>query len=169
MSLREYAAVFHNRNLAVVLLLGFSSGLPLALTGGTLQAWMTVEGVSLATIGFFTLVGLPYTWKFLWSPFMDRFVPPFLGRRRGWLFLTQLALAALIAGMATLSPKQDLAWIALLAVLVAFMSASQDIAFDAYRTEVATKEQRGFAAALTVTGYRIAMLTSGAAALVPAG
>ena len=165
-SLRDYAAVFRNRNLAVIFLLGFASGLPLALTGGTLQAWMTVEGVSLATIGFFTLVGLPYTWKFLWSPFMDRFVPPFLGRRRGWLFLTQLALALLIAGMATLSPKQDLAWIALIAVLVAFMSASQDIVFDAYRTEVATKEQRGFAAALTVTGYRVAMLTSGAAALV---
>ena len=107
MSLRDYAAVFQNRNLAVIFLLGFASGLPLALTGGTLQAWMTVEGVSLATIGIFTLVGLPYTWKFLWSPFMDRFVPPFLGRRRGWLFLTQLALAALIAGMATLSPKQD--------------------------------------------------------------
>ena len=166
MSLRDYAAVFRNRNLAVIFLLGFASGLPLALTGGTLQAWMTVEGVSLATIGFFTLVGLPYTWKFLWSPFMDRFVPPFLGRRRGWLFLTQLALALLIAGMATLSPKEDLAWIALIAVLVAFMSASQDIVFDAYRTEVATKEQRGFAAALTVTGYRVAMLTSGAAALV---
>ena len=166
MSLRDYSAVFRDRNLAVVLLLGFSSGLPLALTGGTLQAWMTVEGVSLATIGFFTLVGLPYTWKFLWSPFMDRFVPPFLGRRRGWLIVTQLALAGLIAGMATLSPKQDLAWIALLAVMVAFMSASQDIVFDAYRTEVASKEQRGLAAALTVVGYRIAMLTSGAAALV---
>jgi PAT family beta-lactamase induction signal transducer AmpG len=165
-SLRDYSAVFRDRNLAVVLLLGFSSGLPLALTGGTLQAWMTVEGVSLATIGFFTLVGLPYTWKFLWSPFMDRFVPPFLGRRRGWLIVTQLALAGLIAGMATLSPKQDLAWIALLAVMVAFMSASQDIVFDAYRTEVASKEQRGLAAALTVVGYRIAMLTSGAAALV---
>lgn len=166
MSLRDYAAVFRDRNLAVVLLLGFSSGLPLALTGGTLQAWMTVEGVSLATIGFFTLVGLPYTWKFLWSPLMDRFVPPFLGRRRGWLIVTQLALAALIAGMATLSPKQDLAWIALIAVMVAFMSASQDIVFDAYRTEVASKEQRGLAAALTVVGYRVAMLTSGAAALV---
>jgi len=133
----DYSAVFRDRRLAVILLLGFSSGLPLALTGGTLQAWMTVEGVDLSTIGIFTLVGLPYTWKFLWAPFMDRFVPPFLGRRRGWLLVTQLALAALVAAMAFASPKADLAWLALLAVLVAFTSASQDIVFDAYRTDVA--------------------------------
>jgi PAT family beta-lactamase induction signal transducer AmpG len=162
----DYSAVFRDRRLAVILLLGFSSGLPLALTGGTLQAWMTVEGVDLATIGIFTLVGIPYTWKFLWSPFMDRFVPPFLGRRRGWLVVTQLALAALIASMAFASPKADLAWLALLAVLVTFASASQDIVFDAYRTDIAAPEQRGLAAAFTVVGYRVAMLTSGAAALV---
>jgi PAT family beta-lactamase induction signal transducer AmpG len=166
LALRDYSAVFRDRNLAVILLLGFSSGLPLALTGGTLQAWMTVEGVDLSTIGVFTLVGLPYTWKFLWAPMMDRFVPPFLGRRRGWLLLTQLGLAAGIAAMAFASPKGDLAWLAALAVLVAFTSASQDIVFDAYRTDVAQPEQRGLAAAFTVVGYRIAMLTSGAAALV---
>ncbi len=165
----DYSAVFRDRRLAVILLLGFSSGLPLALTGGTLQAWMTVEGVDLSTIGIFTLVGLPYTWKFLWSPLMDRYVPPFLGRRRGWLFVTQLALAAGIAAMAFASPKADLAWLALLAVLVAFCSASQDIVFDAYRTDVSATEQRGLAAAFTVVGYRIAMLTSGAAALVLVG
>jgi PAT family beta-lactamase induction signal transducer AmpG len=162
----DYSAVFRDRRLAVILLLGFSSGLPLALTGGTLQAWMTAEGVDLSTIGIFTLVGLPYTWKFLWAPVMDRFVPPFLGRRRGWLLVTQLALAALVATMAFASPKADLAWLALLAVLVAFTSASQDIVFDAYRTDVARPEQRGLAAAFTVVGYRVAMLTSGAAALV---
>jgi PAT family beta-lactamase induction signal transducer AmpG len=162
----DYSAAFRDRRLAVILILGFSSGLPLALTGGTLQAWMTVEGVDLSTIGLFTLVGLPYTWKFLWAPMMDRFVPPFLGRRRGWLLLTQLSLAALIALMAFASPKADLAWLALLAVGVAFTSASQDIVFDAYRTDVARPEQRGLAAAFTVVGYRIAMLTSGAAALV---
>lgn len=162
----SYSAVFRDRRLAVILLLGFSSGLPLALTGGTLQAWMTVEGVDLSTIGIFTLVGLPYTWKFLWAPFMDRYVPPVLGRRRGWLLLTQLALAALIAATAFASPRGDLAWLALLAVLVAFTSASQDIVFDAYRTDVARPEQRGLAAAFTVVGYRVAMLTSGAAALV---
>jgi PAT family beta-lactamase induction signal transducer AmpG len=162
----SYSAVFRDRNLSVILLLGFASGLPLALTGGTLQAWMTVEGVSLATIGIFTLVGVPYTWKFLWSPLMDRFVPPFLGRRRGWLVITQLAIAGLIAAMAVSNPREDLAWIALLAVLLAFTSASQDIVFDAYRADVAKPEQRGLAAALTVVGYRVAMLTSGAAALV---
>jgi MFS transporter, PAT family, beta-lactamase induction signal transducer AmpG len=162
----DYSAVFRDRRLAVILLLGFSSGLPLALTGGTLQAWMTVEGVDLATIGIFTLVGIPYTWKFVWAPLMDRFVPPFLGRRRGWLFVTQLVLAALIASMACSSPKADLAWLALLAVMVAFASASQDIVFDAYRTDVSSAEQRGLAAAFTVVGYRVAMLTSGAAALV---
>jgi len=162
----SYSAVFRDRRLAVILLLGFSSGLPLALTGGTLQAWMTVEGVDLSTIGIFTLVGLPYTWKFLWAPLMDRFVPPFLGRRRGWLLVTQLSLAALIAAMAFASPRGDLAWLAFLAVAVAFASASQDIVFDAYRTDVAKPEQRGLAAAFTVVGYRVAMLTSGAAALV---
>ena len=162
----SYSAVFRDRRLAVILLLGFASGLPLALTGGTLQAWMTVEGVDLSTIGIVTLVGLPYTWKFLWAPLMDRFVPPFLGRRRGWLLVTQLSLAALIAAMAFASPRGDLAWLALLAVAVAFASASQDIVFDAYRTDVAKPEQRGLAAAFTVVGYRVAMLTSGAAALV---
>ncbi len=166
MAAPAYSAAFRDRNLAVILLLGFSSGLPLALTGGTLQAWMTVEGVSLATIGIFTLVGIPYTWKFLWSPLMDRFVPPFLGRRRGWLVIAQLAIAGLIAAMAMSNPRDDLAWIAVLAVLLAFTSASQDIVYDAYRTDIAKPEQRGLAAAFTVVGYRVAMLTSGAAALV---
>lgn len=162
----DYSAVLRDRNLAVILLLGFSSGLPLALTGSTLQAWMTVDGVDLSTIGVFTLVGIPYTWKFLWAPAMDRFVPPFLGRRRGWLVATQLVLAASIAGMATLSPREDTALLAALALFTAFASASQDIVFDAYRTDIAKPEERGLAGALTVVGYRIAMLVSGALALV---
>ena len=166
MKSHDYSAVFRDRNLAVILLLAFSSGLPLALTSGTLQAWMTVEGVDLSTIGIFTLVGIPYTWKFLWAPAMDRFVPPFLGRRRGWLVVTQVALMAGIGCMALLSPRTDLAMLALFAVFVAFASASQDIVFDAYRTDIATREQRGIAGALTVAGYRTAMLVSGAAALV---
>src|SRR6266705_2044388 len=161
-----YLEVFRSRRLAVILLLGFSSGLPLALTGGTLQAWMTVEGVDLSTIGVFTLVGLPYVWKFLWAPAMDRFVPPFLGRRRGWLLATQFALVVGIAGMAFLSPRTDLVAIAWLALFVAFASASQDIVVDAYRTDVASREQRGLAGALGVVGYRLAMLASGALALV---
>jgi len=164
-----YVEVFRSRRLAVILALGFSSGLPIALTGGTLQAWMTVEGVDLSTIGAFTLVGLPYVWKFLWAPAMDRFVPPFLGRRRGWLVLTQLALALGIAVLAFQSPRSDLALVAWLALFVAFASASQDIVVDAYRTDVVTREQRGIAGALGVAGYRIAMLFSGALALVLVG
>ena len=166
MSLAEYTAIFTNRRVGAMLLLGFASGLPLALTTGTLQAWATAEGLDIKTIGFLTLVGSAYTLKFLWAPLMDRYVPPFLGRRRGWLLLTQLSLAAGIAAMAFASPGGDLAWLAVLAVAVAFASASQDIVFDAYRTDVAKPEQRGLAAAFTVVGYRVAMLTSGAAALV---
>ena len=162
----DYAAVFRDRNLAVILLLGFSSGLPIALVGSTLQAWMTVEGVNLATIGLITLIGVPYTWKFLWAPTMDRFVPPFLGRRRGWLVVTQGAIIAGLAAMAFCSPKTEIVVLASLALFVAFMSASQDIAVDAYRTDVATAEQRGLVAALNVLGYRLAMITSGALALV---
>jgi PAT family beta-lactamase induction signal transducer AmpG len=166
LKLQDYLSVFRDRNLAVILLLAFASGLPLALTSGTLQAWLTVEGVDLSTIGFFTLVGIPYTWKFLWAPAMDRFVPPFLGRRRGWLVITQVALMGGIAVMATLSPRSDLAPLACPAIFIAFASASQDIVFDAYRTDIATREQRGIAGALTVVGYRTAMLVSGALALV---
>lgn len=165
----DYRAVFTDRNLAVILLLGFSSGLPLALTGQTLQAWMTIDGVDLSTIGIFTLVGIPYTWKFLWAPAMDRFVPPFLGRRRGWLLVTQLALAAGVAAMAFFAPSEHLGMLAALALFVAFASASQDIVVDAYRTDIARPEERGIAGALGVVGYRIAMLVSGAAALVLAG
>src|SRR6267154_1296773 len=155
----SYLEVFRSRRLAVILLLGFSSGLPLALTGATLQAWMTVEGVDLSTIGIFTLVGLPYVWKFLWAPSMDRFVPPFLGRRRGWLIITQAALIAGIVAMAFCSPRTELG------ALAAIASASHDIVVDAYRAEITTREERGLAAAFGVIGYRMAMLVSGALAL----
>jgi len=164
-----YLEVLRSRRLAVILALGFSSGLPLALTGSTLQAWMTVEGLDLSTIGIFTLVGIPYTWKFLWAPAMDRFVPPFLGRRRGWLVVTQLALVAGIACMALLSPRTDAFLLAWLALIVAFASASQDVVVDAYRTDVIDRERRGIAGALSVVGYRVAMLASGALALVLVG
>lgn len=164
----RYSDVFRDRNLAVILLLGFASGLPIALVSSTLQAWLTVEGVDLATIGLITLVGIPYTWKFLWAPAMDRFVPP-LGRRRGWIVITQGAIVAGLVAMAMLSPRTDIVLLASIALFVAFMSASQDVAVDAYRTDVATAEQRGIVAALGVLGYRLAMLTSGALALILAG
>ena len=155
-----------NIRIGIVLLLGFASGLPLALTGGTLQAWMTVEGVDLGTIGIFTLVGWPYTVKFLWSPLVDRFVPPFLGRRRGWVLIFQVALIAAIGVMAFASPKEAPMFLATLALAIAFFSASQDIVIDAYRTDVLKEKERGLGAAVFVTGYRVAMLVSGALALI---
>jgi len=166
MALAEYAAAFRSRSIPLVMLLGFSSGLPLALTAGTLQAWLAVEGVDIVTIGWFALVGQPYTYKFLWAPLMDRYSPPFLGRRRGWLVITQLALLALLAWMGTLSPK-DSPWLtAACALAIAFVSASQDIVVDAYRTDILRPEERGAGAAVSVLGYRLAMLVSGAGALV---
>ncbi|MHB2056279.1 muropeptide MFS transporter AmpG [Pantoea dispersa] len=161
----HYLRIFTQRNAAVLLLLGFASGLPLALTAGTLQAWMTVENVDLKTIGFFSLVGQAYVFKFLWSPMMDRYTPPFLGRRRGWLLVTQLALIAGIVAMGLMQPSRDLTLLAALAVLVAFCSASQDIVFDAWKTDVLPPEERGSGAAITVLGYRLAMLISGGLAL----
>jgi PAT family beta-lactamase induction signal transducer AmpG len=164
--LSTYLQVFKNRRIAVMVLMGFSSGLPISLTASTLQAWMTVAGVHLRTIGIFGLVGIPYILKFLWSPFMDRFVPPVLGRRRGWIILTQLGLMTGIGSMAFGSPADGPWTIAALALLVAFTSASQDIVVDAYRTDILHETERGAGVAVFVTGYRIAMLVSGALALI---
>lgn len=157
-----------NRRLAVMFPLGFLSGLPLALTAGTLQAWLTVEGVDLKTIGIFTLVGLPYTLKFLWAPVIDRLVPPWLGRRRGWMLMTQLCVALGLVLMASTSPRYQPELLAAFALLVAFLSASLDIVFDAYRTDTLEPQERGFGAAVWVNGYRIALLVAGAGALVVA-
>lgn len=159
-------ATLMNRRLAVMLPLGFASGLPLALTAGTLQAWLTVEGVDLKTIGIFTLVGLPYTLKFLWAPVMDRIVPPWFGRRRGWMVLTQLCVVMGLALMAMTSPRTHPDWLAAYALLVAFLSASLDIVFDAYRTDTLQSHERGLGAAVWVNGYRVALLVAGAGALV---
>ncbi|TCV94400.1 muropeptide MFS transporter AmpG [Biostraticola tofi] len=149
----------------MLLCLGFASGLPLALTSGTLQAWMTVANVDLKTIGFFSLVGQAYVFKFLWAPVMDRYTPPLLGRRRGWLVITQLLLIVGLVIMGTRDPSADLVWLAALAVWVAFCSASQDIVFDAYKTDLLSAQERGTGAAVSVLGYRIAMLVSGGLAL----
>jgi PAT family beta-lactamase induction signal transducer AmpG len=161
-----FLQTFSNRRIHIMLPLGFASGLPLALTSGTLQAWLTVAGIDLRTIGILTLVGIPYTLKFLWAPVMDRFVPPWLGRRRGWMVATQLALLAAIAAMAFMNPREGPWLLGALALGVAFLSASQDIVFDAYRTDVLHQPERGLGAALSVTGYRIGMLVSGALALI---
>ncbi|MDD5366896.1 MAG: MFS transporter [Gallionellaceae bacterium] len=149
-----------------VLFLGFASGLPLALTGQAMQAWLAVDGVDIATIGFLGLVGVPYTFKFLWAPLMDRFEPPWLGRRRGWLVLTQLALAGALVWMSGVSPKDNSALFALSALLLAFLSASQDVVIDAYRTDVLPARERGLGGSLSVFGYRLAMILSGGIALI---
>jgi len=161
-----YLEILRSPRVAAVLLLGFSSGLPLALTGGTLQAWLTVSGADIMTIAWFSWIGIPYLLKFLWSPLMDRYVPPFLGRRRGWMLLTQLALVAGICGMAVSSPNANLWLLGCLALWVAFASASQDIVIDAYRTDLLPTAERGMGAAVSVFGYRIAMLASGGLALI---
>ena len=152
--------------MAALLFLGFASGLPLFLTSKTLQAWMSIEGVNLGAIGLFSLVGLPYSLKFIWSPLIDRFVPPFLGRRRGWLVLMQGALLLVIAAMALQQPRQALQLLAINALLIAFFSASQDIAFDAYRTDVLEPLEMGAGAAIAVLGYRIALIVTGSLAFI---
>ncbi len=163
-----YLDVFVNRRIAAMLLLGFASGLPLALSTGSLQAWLTVEDVDIKTIGFFALAGLPYTFKFVWAPLLDRFEPPVLGRRRGWLVATQLLLAGACFGMATLDPRTSIEAVGICAVTIAFLSASQDVVFDAYRADLLGEHERerGAGAAVSVLGYRIAMLVSGGLALI---
>lgn len=152
--------------LVAILLLGFASGLPLALTGQALQAWLTTDGVAVSTIGFLALVGIPYTFKFLWAPLMDRFEPPWLGRRRGWLVICQLLLALSLYLISSLTFKNNAAVFAGIALLIAFLSASQDIVIDAYRTDLLRAEERGMGASMSVLGYRIGMIASGGIALI---
>jgi PAT family beta-lactamase induction signal transducer AmpG len=162
----SFVQILANRRIAVMLPLGFASGLPLALTSGTLQAWLTVAGLDLKTIGIFTLVGLPYTLKFLWAPLMDRLVPPWLGRRRGWMLVTQISVALGLAAMAVTGPGQRPEILGALALVVAFLAASLDIVFDAYRTDVLLGPERGFGVAVWVNGYRCALLLASAGALL---
>ena len=158
--------IYLSKKMLLMLVLGFASGMPLALTSSTLSAWLVTEGVDIKTIGIFSLVGLPYAFKFLWSPLMDRYVPPFLGRRRGWMLITQLALIAIIATMGFFNPSSQPLLVALWAVALAFFSASQDIVLDAYRTEYLAPEERGAGAGIWIMGYRLAILVSGALALI---
>ncbi|MDE2272848.1 MAG: MFS transporter [Gammaproteobacteria bacterium] len=155
-----------NRRVGITLVLGFSSGLPLALSGSTLQAWMATLHVDVETIGIFSLVGLPYSLKFLWAPFMDRYMPPFLGRRRGWILLAQLALAALLVAMAFTNPAAHVWHMGILAFALAFASASQDIVYNAYFTDILRPAERGLGAAVQAGGYRLAMIVAGAIVLI---
>lgn len=166
MKTASFIQILANRRIGIMLPLGFASGLPLALTAGTLQAWLTVAGVDLKTIGIFTLVGLPYTLKFLWAPLMDRLVPPWLGRRRGWMLVMQLSVVLGLTAMAVTGPGQRPEILGVLALVVAFFSASLDIVFDAYRTDLLLRPERGFGAAVWVNGYRCALLFASAGALL---
>ena len=157
--------VFASGRMFLVLLLGFASGLPLALTGGTMQAWLTDAKIDISQIGRFALVGLPYALKFLWAPILDEYKAPVGGRRRGWGILTQIALVTAIVVLAFADPTHHLTLFAYAALAVTFFSASQDIVLDAFRTEILKEEELGAGAGVYVMGYRLAMLVSGAAAL----
>ena len=160
------AAIFSGRML-VAMLMGFASGLPLLLIGSVLQAWLKDTGVDLASIGLFALVGLPYTLKFLWSPLFDRYALPLLGRRRGWLLVIQIVLAAALFALSFGNPSPDrLLPVSVAALLLAFFSASQDIVVDAYRRETLGEAELGLGSALYVNGYRVGMLLAGGGGLI---
>ncbi len=163
--LSSFFKVLVKKRMILAFLMGFSSGMPLLLTSKTLQAWMVDVQVDLRIIGIFALVGLPYTLKFLWAPFMDLWTPPFLGRRRGWLLLCQIGVILSIIGIA-FSNHKETPWItAFFALLISFFSASQDIVVDAYRRETLSDNELGMGSTLYIYGYRVAMLLAGALAL----
>ncbi len=154
-----------NRRMLICIFTGFSSGLPLYILISLVPAWLRTEGVDLKSIGLFALIQLPFTWKFLWSPLFDRYIPP-LGRRRGWLIIAQIALLLIIPAFGYLHPKLDLWAIAYLSIIVAFFSASQDIVLDAYRRELLLENELGLGNAIHVNAYKIAGLVPGAFSLV---
>ncbi|MDE2117966.1 MAG: MFS transporter, partial [Betaproteobacteria bacterium] len=154
------------RRMLICVFTGFSSGLPLYLLFNLVPAWLRSEQVDLKTIGLFALIQFPYTWKFLWSPLLDRYVLPVLGRRRGWMLLTQLGLLAVIAAMGAFSPQSDLRTIAYIATALAFLSATQDIVLDAYRRELLADNELGLGNAVHVNAYRIAGLVPGSLSLI---
>jgi PAT family beta-lactamase induction signal transducer AmpG len=161
----NFLRVMRNPRLLVVLLLGFSSGLPLLLIGGTMRAWMTERGLDLKTIGYFSLVGLPYTWKFIWSPLADRYTLLPIGRRRSWLLVSQVGVALSLVMLSQIDPHAQTWALAGSAFVVAFFSATQDIVIDAYRREILSDDELGIGSSLNVLGYRLALLVAGAGAL----
>ena len=162
----DWLRALFTRRMAICVFTGFSSGLPLYLLLNLLPAWLFSEGISLRDIGAMALIQLPYTWKFLWSPLLDRYALPGLGRRRGWMLATQLSLVCIIAGIGGLSPRLDLPSIVLLATLLACLSASQDIAVDAFRREILADDELGLGNSIHVNAYRIAGLVPGSLSLI---
>jgi PAT family beta-lactamase induction signal transducer AmpG len=163
---RDWKAILFNRRMLVCLFIGFSSGMPLYVLIQLVPAWLRSNGIDLATIGLFSLVSLPYTWKFLWSPLMDRFSWPFLGRRRGWALITQVLLFLCIGALGQFDPANSLDAIIVFVFLVSLFSASQDIVIDAYRRELLADDELGTGNSLFVNAYRLASLVPGALALI---
>ena len=159
-------AALLNRRMLICVFTGFSSGLPLFILLNLLPAWLKTEGLSLAAIGALTLVQMPYTWKFLWSPLLDRYALPVLGRRRGWMLATQIGLLFSVAAFGFLSPQADLGLVVLFSVLVAFLSATQDIVLDAYRRELLPEVELGLGNAVHVNAYKVAGLVPGSLSLI---
>jgi PAT family beta-lactamase induction signal transducer AmpG len=155
-----------SKNMLICVFNGFTAGLPLWFLYQLVPAWLRAEGVDLKTIGLFALVGIPYTWKFLWAPVMDRYTPPFLGRRRGWMLITQLALLGSIALLGQFDPQANPFLVAYMAAAVAFFSASQDIVLDAYRRELLPNNELGLGNSFYMQGYRIASFVPGGLGLI---
>jgi len=166
MSAPGWREALFNRRMLICVATGFSSGLPLYLLLNLLPAWLRTEGISLKAIGLFALIQLPYTWKFLWAPFLDRYALPAFGRRRGWMGLSQILLLGLIAALGLFSPKLELQAIVVLAALLAFVSATQDIVLDAYRRELLPDRELGLGNSVHVNAYRIAGLVPGSLSLI---
>ncbi len=163
---RPWQEVLFTRRMLTCVFLGFSSGMPLFVLVSLVPAWLRSHEVDLATIGLFALVGLPYTWKFLWSPLMDRYKLPFLGRRRGWALVTQLGLLLSIGGLGHFNPAVSLDSIVIVVFLVAVFGASQDIVIDAYRRELLADDELGTGTSIWVNAYRLSGLVPGSLALI---
>ena len=161
-----FIEAYRSRRVGVMLPLGLMSGLPNPLVTGTLTAWMATAGVDLGTIGLFGLASLPYNLKFLWAPLLDRYVPPILGRRRGYLLLSQVAIALGLFFVSVVDPSMQPTTLAWAILALSFFSASQDIVADAYRTDATRENERASAAAVFVLGYRLALLLAGGGALI---
>ena len=163
---RNWKEILFNRKMLTCIFLGFTSGMPLFVLFQLIPAWLRSNEVDLATIGLFALVSLPYTWKFVWSPLMDRYSPPFLGRRRGWALVTQVALLAVIGMLGHLDPAQSLQAIVVAVFFIALFSASQDIVIDAYRRELLADDELGAGTSLFINAYRLSSLVPGSLSLI---
>lgn len=163
---RHWKEILFSRRMLTCVFLGFTSGMPLWVLISLVPAWLRTEGIDLATIGLFSLMTLPYTWKFIWSPLMDRYTPPFLGRRRGWALITQVVLLATIAALGLFDPTESLFPILALVFIVSFFSASQDIVIDAYRRELLDDDELGTGTSIHINAYRLSALVPGSLALI---